>query len=84
MITATLTVRHKLGLHARPAAMFVQTANKFKSKIQVQNATKTRGPVDAKSILGVLTLGVVQDDEIALSIDGPDAAEALTALTSLI
>jgi|WetSurMetagenome_2_1015567.scaffolds.fasta_scaffold614595_2 phosphocarrier protein HPr len=84
MITKTLIIQNKLGLHARPASVFVQTSKNFKSTISVANASKGNGPVDAKSILGVLTLGVVMGDAIALSIDGMDEQEAQKALCDLV
>ena len=59
-----VTVVHDVGLHARPAAIFVQTASQFESDIQVSNLTSDKGPVNAKSVLLVLTLGVEKDFEI--------------------
>lgn len=77
----TLTVTHEVGLHARPASMFVQTAAKFSSDIQVTHGETT---VNAKSILAVLTLGAHKDAKITLHAEGPDAAEALKALEELV
>jgi phosphotransferase system HPr (HPr) family protein len=79
-----LTIKHKVGLHARPASLFVQTANKFSSKITVKNLSMDAKAVNAKSILGVLTLGVVQNHEISIVAEGEDAAQATQALYSLI
>jgi len=84
MAEATIQVRHKVGLHARPAAMFVQTAAKFSSKIKVKNLTSNGNFVDAKSIIMVLTLGVMKDHEVVIQTDGADADAALEALKSLI
>ncbi len=84
MAEATIQVRHKVGLHARPAAMFVQTAAKFSSKIRVKNLTANGNFVDAKSIIMVLTLGVMKDHEVVIQTDGADADAALAALKSLI
>ena len=84
MAEATIQVRHKVGLHARPAAMFVQTAAKFSSKIRVKNLTANGNFVDAKSIIMVLTLGVMKDHEVVIQTDGTDADVALAALKSLI
>lgn len=84
MIETRLTIKHKLGLHARPAALFVQTASRFASKISVTNVTGQNKTVDAKSILGVLTIGVAQNHTIALTADGPDAEAAIQSLTDLI
>jgi phosphocarrier protein HPr len=84
MIEITLTVRHKLGLHARPAALFVQTASRFASQISVANVARQGKPVDAKSILGVLSIGVAQNHTITLTADGPDAEAAINSLTELV
>lgn len=77
----TLTVHHKVGLHARPAASFVQTARQFKSDIKI-----THGECEAngKSILKVLTLGVNQGAVITIRAEGDDAEKALAALETLI
>ena len=84
MIETILTVKHKLGLHARPAALFVQRASRFASQISVANVTRPSKTVDAKSILGVLTIGVAQNHTITLTADGPDAEAAINGLTELI
>lgn len=76
-----ITVNHKVGLHARPAAIFVKTANQFKSDIQVEKEDRI---VNAKSILSVLTLGVNQGSKIILKAEGEDADDALKALVDLI
>ncbi len=83
MPSIILTVNHPVGLHARPAAQFVQTASKFESDINVANKTKGSNPVNAKSILSVLTLGVHQGFEIEVSAEGPDADDALKAIEQL-
>ncbi len=79
-----ITVTHKVGLHARPASLFVQTANKFPCKVKVKNLTANGEFVDAKSIIMVLTLGVMKDHEILIETDGADADAALAALNTLI
>lgn len=84
MFEATIPVKHNVGLHARPAALFVQTANKFSSTIKVKNLTAEGKFVDAKSIIMVLTLGVMKDHEILIQADGVDAESALDALKTLI
>lgn len=76
-----LTITHEVGLHARPAALFVQAASTFSSEIEVTYQDKT---VNAKSILAILTLGVHKDAEITLKAEGPDANEALKALEELV
>lgn len=84
MAEATIQVRNKVGLHARPASMFVQTAARFSSRILVKNLTANGKFVDAKSIIMVLTLGVMKDHEVVIQTDGTDADAALGALKSLI
>jgi phosphotransferase system HPr (HPr) family protein len=84
MAEATIPVKHKVGLHARPAALFVQTAAKFASKIKVKNLTANGNFVDAKSIIMVLTLGVMKDHEVVIQTEGADADVALEALKTLI
>lgn len=81
---ATVQVKHKAGLHARPAALFVQTAARFSSSVKVKNVTGNGGFVDAKSILMVLTLGVLKDHEVAIQTEGVDADAALEALKTLV
>ncbi|NLI60060.1 MAG: HPr family phosphocarrier protein [Clostridiales bacterium] len=72
---------HEDGLSARPAALFVQVASKFDSRIWVEIDSKK---VNAKSIMGIMSLGVGQDDEITIIIEGDDEENALKALTELI
>ena len=76
-----LTITHEVGLHARPAALFVQTAAQFSSDIEVTHGETT---VNAKSILGILTLGAHKDAEISIKAEGEDAEKALEALTQLV
>lgn len=77
----TFVIHHKVGLHARPASLFVKTAAKFKSNIEITHGDRTS---TAKSILGVLSLGVQMDSKIVVKAEGEDAAEALQALQALI
>lgn len=81
MLSTEVTVRNRTGLHARPAATFVQEARRFQSAVTVKKDGRT---ADAKSILAVLALGVNQGARIELVADGPDEEEALKTLTSLI
>ena len=81
MTQATLTIENKTGIHARPASIFVQTASKFKSKVQSQAKGKT---VDAKSILMIMSMGRVKGTEITILADGPDEADAVKALQDLV
>ena len=84
MVEARITIRHEVGLHARPAALFVKTAQRFASAVSVHNLTRADGQAaDAKSILGVLTLGALQGHEVQITADGPDEVEALGALVRL-
>jgi phosphocarrier protein FPr len=84
MTSARLTVRNPSGLHARPAALFVRTAGRFRSKISVANPAAGKGPVDAKSILSVLTLGVSTGTEIEVAADGEDAEAAIDAIRQAV
>lgn len=79
-----LEVTHPVGLHARPAAKFVQTAARFPCTIRVANVTTGSPLVDAKSILRVLTLGVKQGHQICVEAEGENAADALEALRALV
>ena len=80
-------VNNKVGLHARPAALFVQTASKFKSEIKVscldKEANKPR-IANAKSILSILTLGVFEGTEISIQATGEDEHKAAQALCDLV
>lgn len=76
----TLTINNKVGLHARPASIFVREASKFKSTIKVRNGGRE---ANAKSILNVLTLGADQGSVITISAEGEDAEQALQALQAL-
>jgi phosphocarrier protein len=74
-------VNNQVGLHARPATFFIQKANEFKSSIWVE---KDERRVNAKSLLGVLSLGIVKGTAIKLIADGPDEKAAVDALAELI
>ncbi len=79
-----LTLKNALGLHARPAAKFVKAAAGYQSEIKVRNVTTGKGPVNARSILGVISLAAVHGHQIALTAAGPDASQALEALRTLV
>ena len=81
MISRNVTIVNSVGLHARPATFFIQKANSFKSSIWVENEDRR---VNAKSLLGVLSLGIVKGMTITLIADGPDEADALSGLADLI
>jgi len=83
-LSIRLTVKNSLGLHARPAARFVQTAGKFlQETIYVKNLATQNRAVNAKSINNVIALGVRQGHEIEVSASGPNAQAALNAIKSL-
>ena len=75
------TVNNQVGLHARPATFFIQKANEFKSSIWVEKDDRR---VNAKSLLSVLSLGIVKGTAINLIADGPDEEAAINALVELI
>ncbi|HYY05160.1 MAG TPA: phosphoenolpyruvate--protein phosphotransferase, partial [Candidatus Limnocylindria bacterium] len=81
--TLTLEIRNPLGLHARPAARFVQTAAGFDASVEVTNLTSGRGPASGRSLNGLATLGIRQGHEILVSAQGAQAAAALAALAEL-
>ena len=81
MYTREITVKNEVGLHARPATYFIQKANEFKSGIWVE---KDERRVNAKSLLGVLSLGIMKDTTVTLIADGGDEKEAVDALADLI
>ncbi len=85
-MTATLDiiVEHEVGLHARPAALFVKAASDFSAEITVENLSVESDPVNAKSILGILAAGVQNAHQIRITADGEDEEQALTALQELI
>ena len=81
MISRDVLITNAVGLHARPATFFIQKANSFKSSIWVE---KEDCRVNAKSLLGVLSLGITKGATITLIADGPDEAEAVEGLVSLV
>ena len=84
MQSAEIIIENSSGLHARPGKVFSAAAARWTSAIRIENLTRGAGPADAKSILGLLTLGVSQGHVIRLSTDGPDEVEALNDLLGLI
>ena len=81
MCTKEITVNNEVGLHARPATYFIQKANEFKCGIWVE---KEERRVNAKSLLGVLSLGIVKGTTITLIADGADEEASVEALADLI
>ena len=81
MCVKDVTIKNQVGLHARPATFFIQKANEYKSSIWVE---KEERKVNAKSLLGVLSLGIVGGTTIKIIADGIDEQEALNALIALV
>lgn len=81
MLSKTVVVQNQVGLHARPATFFIQKSNEFKSSIWVEKDDRR---VNAKSLLGVLSLGITKGMEITIITDGTDEKEAIEALVSLV
>ena len=81
MYVKEVLVQNKAGLHARPATFFIQKANEYKSTIMVE---KEERKVNAKSLLGVLSLGITRGTIITISAEGSDEEEAVNALCDLI
>lgn len=81
MCVKDVVVQNQVGLHARPATFFIQKANEFKSSIWVE---KEERRVNAKSLLGVLSLGIVGGTQIRIIADGTDEAAAAEELVRLV
>jgi len=80
-IVKEFTILNRLGLHARPSAMFVKTANRFKAEVWVE---KDGEQVNGKSIMGLMMLAAGQGSKLLVSCEGPDAEQALAEIESLI
>ena len=81
MFVKEVSVKNQVGLHARPATFFIQKANEFKSSVWVE---KDERRVNAKSLLGVLSLGIVGDTTIRIMADGSDEEQAVDGLVKLV
>ncbi|MDD5154912.1 MAG: HPr family phosphocarrier protein [Candidatus Omnitrophica bacterium] len=81
MIKKKITVKNKQGLHARPAALFVQIANKFDSRVTVRHDTEE---VNGKSIMGILMLGAEKGTQIIVEVEGDDAHLAIAELEKIL
>ena len=81
MVEKRVTVGLRAGLHARPAALFVQEANKYASDIFVEKQGKS---VNAKSIMGIMSLAISSGTDVAIRAEGPDAEAAVATLAKLI
>ncbi|MGN7472115.1 HPr family phosphocarrier protein [Brevibacillus sp. SAFN-007a] len=81
MVQQQVVVQLKTGLQARPAAFFVQEANRFVSEVFVEKGNKK---VNAKSIMGIMSLAISSGTEITISAEGPDASQAVSSLSNLV
>ncbi|MDI6703211.1 MAG: HPr family phosphocarrier protein [bacterium] len=83
MVQKTVSIKNRLGLHARAASLFVQVANKFQAEIRVK---KFRKPIEVngKSIMGIIMLAAIQGEKIIIKAKGRDARLALQELVELI
>lgn len=81
MTEKTITITNEVGLHARAATLFIKKANDYKSSVWIESAGRQ---VNAKSLLGVLSLGIIQNTEIKIIADGVDENDAIAGLISLI
>ena len=81
MVVKRVTITNQVGLHARPATFFIQKANEFKCSIYVE---KNDRRVNAKSLLGVLSMGITRGTEIDIIADGTDEQQAVDTLAALV
>ena len=81
MLTKTITTQNEVGLHTRPATYFIQKANNYKSSVWIENSDRR---ANAKSLLGVLSLGISKGDTVSIIADGSDEAEAVDGLVDLL
>jgi phosphocarrier protein HPr len=80
-VERAVTIRSKVGLHARPAALVVKAANELPTVVRI---AKGGDPVDARSMLSILSLGAEQGDTVTLTAEGPDAEDAVASLAALL
>ena len=81
MFVKEVTIKNQVGLHARPATFFIQKANEFRSSIWIE---KEERRVNAKSLLGILSLGIVGGTDIRIIADGADEKAAVEALVEMV
>ncbi|WP_018248235.1 HPr family phosphocarrier protein [Orenia marismortui] len=81
MVEKKVTINNETGIHARPASMIVQEANKYGADIKI---AKDANEVNAKSIMGIMSLGISKSTEITVKAEGADAEEAVDALVELV
>lgn len=85
MVSKEVVVNNQVGLHARPATFFIQKANEFKSSIWIErDDEKAERRVNAKSLLGVLSLGIVKGMSMTITADGVDESAAVATLAELV
>ena len=80
MMEKVMTIKNRMGLHARPAALFVQEAGKFKCQVYV---VKDGLQVNGKSVMGLMLLAAESGSKLTIKVDGPDEAKALDALEKI-
>ncbi len=80
MTSRTITIRNRAGIHARPAALIVQTANQYNSQVFFE---KDSNRINGKSIMGIITLGATYNSTLTLITEGDDEQEALEAIAQL-
>ena len=78
---ATVTINNRMGLHARPAVVFVELANKYNASVVIRNAEQA---VDGKSIMQIMMLAAVQGTDLEIETNGPDSEQLLGELTDLV
>ena len=83
MATRKVTIKNKLGLHARPAMMFVETASKYQADVSVCR-TDQSGPVDGRSIMQMMMLAATEGTQLEISATGEDAEDVVKALVELV
>lgn len=81
MIEKKVIIKNESGLHARPAAKFVKECSKYRSEIAIE---KEGFKINAKSIMGIMAIGIFEGDEITISIDGPDEGKAMEEIVELL
>lgn len=81
MYSKEITITNQVGLYARPATFFIQKANEFRSTVMVE---KDERKVNAKSLLGVLSLGITRGSTVTISAEGPDEEQAVNAICELV
>lgn len=81
LIEKTVKIENELGLHARPAALFVRECSKYKSEIYLK---KNDFQINAKSIMGIMAMGISEGDEVEIIVDGPDEERAMSEIVKVL